>query len=152
MENDKSFAIIKPEGLEKRLEAEIEKRILHEGLTIDRRATLVMNNEQFEAVYGHTQYKVPHLYAPMKDYLTRYPIQVMEISGEGAIEKLLKIRGASNPKYAAAGTIRGDFAKDQEYEALGKLGIPSKNIFHAADSYKEAKVAIDIFFGGERNE
>jgi nucleoside-diphosphate kinase len=63
------------------------------------------------------------------------PIAVMVVSGENSIVKVREIMGATNPKEAAPGTIRADFASDIEH-----------NIVHGSDSPQSAAVEIPFFF------
>jgi len=148
---ESTFGMVKPEGLERHLVEEIEERIFATGLDIEEEESLVMSVEQFEMLYGHAKKSMtPAMYDKMKDYLTTNEVLVLKINGESAIEKLLKLRGSSNAKYAAPGTIRGDYARNQDYAELFKKGDIAKNVFHAADSADEAKRDLILFFGDYR--
>lgn len=146
---EKTFGMIKPEAIERNLIGEIEKRIYDIGLTIEEKKRIIITDEQFNVLYGHTQEKRPEIYEPLKEYMTNNTVEVLKISGLDAVKRLLTLRGSSNPKDALPGTIRGDYAKDQDYDELYKQGKPSLNVFHASDNKEEAKRVLDAFFGGE---
>jgi nucleoside-diphosphate kinase len=98
-------------------------------------------------MYGHLKHTLPEIYHPLREYLVGNQVIALKISGKAAIQRLLELRGASNPKDAAPGTIRGDYAKDQDYELLLAQGKPSLNLFHAASDRKEADSTLQSFFG-----
>jgi nucleoside-diphosphate kinase len=149
MGEEVSFGLIKPEGIERKLVEEIERRISDSGLEIVREKEVVMKEEQFELVYGHAKEKIPNTYDMMKEYMTSNTSKILEVRGENAVERLLKLRGASNARYAAAGTIRGDFARDQDYDVAYDQGKLALNVFHASDSADEAKIILKTFFNEE---
>lgn len=140
-----TFGLIKPEAFEMGLVQEIERRIENAGLKIVDKKVLVMDDPQFEAVYGKVKNDRPRMYELLKNYLRdpNHKVEVLEVEGEDAVRKLLELRGASNPKDALPGTIRGDFAKDQVY--LPDHSTLSKNVFHAADSIEEAEQMASAF-------
>jgi nucleoside-diphosphate kinase len=106
-----------------------------------------MSELQFELLYGHVKGKIPHLYPLMRNYLTGNQSMALVVGGEDAIKMLLEIRGASNAADSPPGTIRGDYAKDQDYGRLIREGKIALNVFHAADSEEEAAKDIAAFFG-----
>ena len=147
MSIEKTFGMIKPEGIERSLIGDIERRICDAALLIEDKKQIIMNGQQFIALYGHIEKTVPQLYEPMKDYMTTNMVEVLKISGEDAVKRLLAVRGSSNPKYALPGTIRGDYANDQDYDVLYKQCKPALNVFHASGSEEEAQRALEAFFG-----
>lgn len=144
---ERTFGMIKPEAIERGLVEEIERRIHDADLRIEDKKTVHMNEIQFESIYGHTKGKVPEIYSDLKEHLMKNPVYVLKISGCDAVNKLLRIRGSSNPAESLPGTIRGDYAKDQDYKKLLKLGKTAKNVFHASDSLEEARRDLHMFFG-----
>jgi nucleoside-diphosphate kinase len=144
---EQTFGMIKPEGIARKLEDSIESRIMGAGLQIAEKKKVIMSDYQFSLLYGHVEQKQPEIYKPMKDYLTANPVIVLRIAGEDAVRKVLELRGSSNPADALPGTIRGDYAKDQDYNQLPKQGKPALNVFHASGSLEEAKTMLKEFFG-----
>lgn len=141
---EKTFGMIKPEG--RQYASDIEARIYSCGLDILEIRELVLTGEQFEFVYGHCRERIPDVYDSMKSYMTSRPVAVICVSGEGAIEKLLELRGSSNAADAKPGTIRGDYAKDQDYRVLYAQKRFARNVFHAADASEAGKM-VQLFFG-----
>jgi len=141
---EKTFGMIKPEGMQ--YSSDIEDRIYSCGLEIIEIKELVLTGEQFELIYGHSRERIPDVYDSLKSYMTSRPVAVMCVSGEGAVEKLLELRGASNAVDAKPGTIRGDYAKDQDYTVLYVRKEFARNVFHAADA-SEAEKMVRLFFG-----
>jgi nucleoside-diphosphate kinase len=144
---ERTFGMIKPEGIARNLVDEIEKRITAAGLEITNKKRLTLSVGQYDVLYGHVRIKSPRIYEPMKAYLTSNPSIIMIVSGTDAVERLLEVRGSSDPNDALPGTIRGDFARDQGYQKMYEINRPSLNVFHAADSIEEAKRDLKEFFG-----
>jgi len=143
---EKTFGMIKPEGIQYR--TEIKRRILAAGLEIELETELVLTETQFEELYGHVKNNVPRVYQDFKLYMTSNPVVMFRINGEKAKEKLLELRGASNASEAKPGTIRGDYAHDQDYKTLYAQGQFAKNVFHAADVC-DAERMVNLFFKGK---
>lgn len=144
---EKTFGMIKPEGL--RYADDIEKRILSAGLKIEEKKETVLTENQFEKLYGYTKNKIPDIYEAMKNYLTSNAANLLLITGENAKYKLLKLRGSSNASEAERGTIRGDYAREQDYETLYAQKKFAKNVFHSAEP-SEADEMVDFFFRGKK--
>ena len=142
---EKTFGMIKPEGLQ--YADDIEARIIAANLEVEEQKEMTLTEEQFEIIYSHAKYSIPEVYAALKEYMTSNPVKILCVSGEMAREKLLQLRGCSNAADTQPGTIRGDYAADQDYQTLNSQGKFAKNIFHAADA-DDAEEMIDIFFGG----
>jgi nucleoside-diphosphate kinase len=130
-----TFGLVKPEAFYRGLVHEIERRIVDSGLSIVTKRVLVLDENQLYALYGHVKNKRPEMYELLKTQM-RKPVEVLIVEGDNAVERLLKIRGSSDPKDAAPGSIRGDFAKDYPYDS--KVAKLSLNLFHAADSVEDA--------------
>ncbi len=136
-----TVGIIKPEAIKKGLVEIITKRIEDSDLVIKSSLKKIITSYEFGIIYGHV--KEPEwLHNARKKYLTANESIFLKISGENAVVKLLNIRGSSNPRYAFPGTIRGDFAKDQNYIELRKQRKIALNFFHACDTEKEAYALI----------
>ena len=140
-----TFGMIKPEGIKYR--EDIEERI-RRILEIEEEREVTLTDEQFERLYDHARPAIPNTYGAMKEYMLSSPVIILRVTGEDAIRKLLELRGCSNAADAMPGTIRGDYAKDQDYRVLYGQGKFAMNVFHAADA-EDAQVMVDIFFGSK---
>lgn len=130
---ERTLSIIKPDGVKKNLIGEIISRFEKKGLRIAALKKIALSKEEAKAFY--IVHKERPFYESLTDFMSEGPIVVMVIEGEGAIAKVREIMGATNPKEAAAGTIRADFATDIE-----------RNIVHGSDSPKSASYEIPFFF------
>jgi nucleoside-diphosphate kinase len=130
---EKTLSIIKPDGVQRNLIGEVIKRFEQKGLRIKAIKKLHLSKERAKGFY------VVHRERPFYDSLTTFmsegPIVVMVIEGERAISLVRDAMGATNPKEAAKGTIRADFASDIEH-----------NIVHGSDSPESAAYEIPFFF------
>jgi nucleoside-diphosphate kinase len=138
-----TFGIIKPEAIERGLVKEIEKRIAGAGLRITSSRPALITEQEFELIYGKVD-EPAWLHSARREYLTSKEVLLLKIEGDQAVKTLLAIRGYSNP-IAAPGTIRGDFARDQDYAELRAQKKIALNMFHACDTEKEAQGLIDYF-------
>jgi len=130
-----TFIMIKPDAVARGLIAPIISRFEAAGLCIDRLELGVVTREQAEANYAEHEGKP--FYESLISYITSGPVVKMVLSGPEAVLVCRKLMGATNPRDAAPGTIRGDFGLTLE-----------ANIVHGSDSPESAKREIDIFFGG----
>jgi nucleoside-diphosphate kinase len=128
-----TLSIVKPDGVKKNVIGEVIKRFEQKGLRIAALKMLKMSMEDAKGFY------IVHKERPFYDSLTAFmsegPVVVMVIEGENAIVKVRDAMGATNPKDAAPGTIRADFASDIEH-----------NIVHGSDSKESASYEIPYFF------
>jgi nucleoside-diphosphate kinase len=119
--------------VKKNLIGEVIKRFEQPGLRIAAMRMLRMSIDDAKGFY------IIHKERPFYDSLTSFmsegPVVVMVVEGENAINKVRQIMGATNPKDAAPGTIRADFASDIEH-----------NIVHGSDSKESAAFEIPFFF------
>lgn len=138
-----TFGLIKPEGVH--LKKEILEKIISSGLTIAEIRELILTQTQFEKIYSSAKQKIPQVYDAMRDYMTSNQVILLRVSGKDAPARLLKLRGASNPCESKPGTIRGDYAKDQDYKILYEKREFAKNVFHAAEP-SEANEMVEFFF------
>lgn len=138
---EQTFGMIKPEGMP--YHEDIISRIHSQGLRIRDSQKIILSDKDCDKLYGHVKSNYPEKYTQMREYLTSRPSVVLRITGVKAADKLLDIRGHSNAALANPGTIRGDYAKDQDYTTLKTF---AKNVFHASDK-DEADTMIKHFFG-----
>jgi nucleoside-diphosphate kinase len=130
---ERTLSIVKPDGVKKNVVGEVIKRFEQIGLRIAALKMLRMSRDDAKGFY------IVHKERPFYDSLTGFmsegPIVVMVVEGENAISKVREAMGATNPKDAAPGTIRADFASDIEH-----------NIVHGSDSKESAAYEIPYFF------
>jgi len=129
----KTYTMIKPDGVRNRHIGEIVNRFERAGLTIEAMKLDVVTIEQAKANYAEHEGKP--FYDGLIEYITSGPVVKMVVSGEGAVAKVRTLMGATNPADAAPGTIRGDFGL-----------IMDENVIHGSDSPESAAREIGIFF------
>lgn len=136
MSRERTLSIIKPDGVAKNLIGECLGRFEKAGLKIAATRMLHLSKKQAEEFYAVHRGKP--FYEPLVSYMTSGPVVVSALEGENAIQKNREIMGATDPKKAAPGTIRRDFASSIE-----------SNVVHGSDGPETAKVEIAFFFKPE---
>ena len=129
----KTYTMIKPDGVRNGHVGAIIKRFERAGLKIERLEMGMVSQEQAAANYA--EHKDKPFYEGLVAYITSGPVVKMVLSGEGAVAKVRTLMGATNPADAAPGTIRGDFGL-----------IMDENVIHGSDSEASAEREIGIFF------
>ena len=129
----KTYTMIKPDGVRNGHIGEIIARFERAGLKIEAMKLDVVTDEQAKANYAEHEGKP--FYAGLIEYITSGPVVKMVVSGEGAVAKVRTLMGPTNPADAAPGTIRGDFGL-----------IMDENVIHGSDSTESAAREIAIFF------
>ena len=130
---ERTLSIIKPDAVERELEAKIKKILLDNKLNIVDSKKIQISKEEAEEFYKIHQAKP--FYNELCSYLSSGPIIVMILEGENAISENRKIMGSTDPKKAEEGTIRKSYG----------ISI-DKNSVHGSDSKENAKTEIDFFF------
>jgi nucleoside-diphosphate kinase len=130
---ERTLSIIKPDGVEENLIGEVIRRFEKGGLSIVAARMLRLTKQQAEGFYA--VHRERPFYADLVRYMTSGPVVVQVLEGQDAIKKNRDIMGATNPKNAAPGTIRADFAKSIE-----------ENVVHGSDGPDTAAVEIAYFF------
>jgi len=130
---EKTLSIVKPDGTGKNVIGEVIKRFEQGGLRIT--ALKMLRLSQHDAKRFYIVHKERPFYGSLTSFMSEGPIVVMVIEGERAISRVREIMGATNPKEAAPGTIRSDFATSIEH-----------NIVHGSDSKESAAYEIPFFF------
>jgi len=137
---EKTFFMVKPDGISRGLEDKIFSRVKKAGLKVEVERKLTLTEEQAAALYK------PHLekkfYSGLIKFITSGPVLASIVSGENAITRLREIMGATDPLAACPGTIRGDL---REEVVVNKDGI-IKNLVHGSDSLESAGREVVIFF------
>jgi nucleoside-diphosphate kinase len=128
--------MLKPDAVANRHIGEIITRIERVGLTIERLEMGMISSSQAAANYAEHEGKP--FYAGLIDYITSGPVVKMLVSGPDAVAVVRKLMGATNPREAAPGTIRGDFGL-----------VMDANVVHGSDSPASAEREIGIFFPAE---
>ncbi len=134
---ERTLSIIKPDAVARNLIGEIDARFEKNGLTIVAAKMLHMTAEQAGGFYAEHEGKP--FFGDLVSYMTSGPVVVQVLEGENAIARNRELMGATNPKDAAPGTIRADFAESLEANAV-----------HGSDSPASAEREIAFFF--ERGE
>lgn len=132
--SQKTYCMIKPDAVARGLVGRIVSRFEEVGLTVERMELGVVTPEQAAANYAEHEGKP--FYDGLVAYITSGPVVKMVLSGPEAVVVVRKLMGATNPKDAAPGTIRGDFGLTLD-----------ANIVHGSDSPESAEREIAIFFG-----
>ncbi|MDR3222657.1 MAG: nucleoside-diphosphate kinase [Methanobrevibacter sp.] len=130
---EKSFVMLKPDAVSRRLIGKILSRFEEKGLKIVAIKLLQISEDLAKNHYGEHEGKP--FFSDLVSYIISAPSLAMVIEGDDVISVIRKIVGATNPKEADLGTIRGAYAMDT-----------GRNIIHASDSPKSAEREIDLFF------
>ena len=131
--DQKTYCMIKPDAVARGLVGRLVARFEEVGLTVERMELGMVTAEQAAANYAEHEGKP--FYAGLVEYITSGPVVKMVLSGPDAVPVVRKLMGATNPKDAAPGTIRGDFGLTLD-----------ANIVHGSDSPESAEREIAIFF------
>jgi nucleoside-diphosphate kinase len=130
---DRTFVMVKPDGVQRGLVGEIVSRLEEKGLKL-----VAARFEILSEARVTDQYK-EHLAKPffpsLKQYIMGGPVFLMVWEGRNVVGIVRKVIGATNPQEAAPGTIRGDYGID-----IGR------NVIHASDSQESATREIGIHF------
>ena len=130
----KTYTMIKPDGVRNGHIGEIVNRFERAGLTIEQMRLEMVTPEQAKANYAEHEGKP--FYEGLIAYVTSGPVVKMVVSGEGAVSKVRSLMGSTNPAEAAPGTIRGDFGLSMD-----------ENVIHGSDSTESAERETGVFFG-----
>jgi nucleoside-diphosphate kinase len=134
MGHEHTFIMVKPDGVERGLVGEVISRLEDKGLRLQQIRALRVDEDLARRHYAeHTE---KPFFAGLLEFITSGPVVAMEWSGESAIDAARALMGATDPKEAAPGTIRGDLA----------LEI-TRNIVHGSDGPESAQRELVIFFG-----
>ena len=130
---DRTFGIIKPDGVSRNLIGSVIKRLEDEGLKIVAMKMIRMTKAQAKGFYKVHEAKP--FYESVTDFMSSGPCVVMVLEGDDVISRYRAIMGATNYKEAQEGTIRRTYATDIE-----------KNVVHGSDSRETADFEIGYFF------
>lgn len=131
---EKTFVMIKPDGVARGLIGRIVNRFEEKGFVIVQAQLLYLSAEQAGVHYAHLNTKP--FFGELVDYITSGPVFAMILEGHEAVQNARTLIGFTNPIEAQAGTIRGDYAL-----------IVDSNVIHGSDSVENAEIEIQRFFG-----
>ena len=130
---DKTFLILKPDAVKRKLTGEIITRIERKNLSITKMEMRVLDHETLEEHY--VEHKGKPFFEGMVDFMASGPVVILQVEGREAQKVMRTLIGTTYPAGAEPGTIRGD------------LGIEfSENLIHGSDSPESAEREIGIFF------
>ena len=133
---EKSFIMIKPDGVQRGLVGDIIGKFERKGFTLVGLKQMSVSRELAESHYA--VHKERPFFKGLVDYIISAPVVAMVWEGEGVIASARKLIGATNPLESEPGTIRGDF------------GITiGRNIIHGSDAPETAASEIKLWFGEE---
>lgn len=130
---ERTLSIIKPDAVAKNVVGKILDRFESNGLRIAATKKIHLSKPDAKAFYAvHAERP---FYGELVDFMVSGPVVVSVLEGEDAMAKNRDLMGATNPKEAAVGTIRADFADSIDANAV-----------HGSDSLENAAIEIDFFF------
>ena len=134
---ERTLALIKPDGVERKLVGEIIGRIERKGLTI---AALELKNVSDEVARAHyAEHEGKPFFPSLLEFITSGPVVAAIVEGPRAVAAFRQLAGATDPvEKAAPGTIRGDLALTTQ-----------DNLVHGSDSPESAAREIELWFPGE---
>ena len=131
---ERTLSIIKPDAVAKNVIGKIYSRFESNGLKIVAAKMKHLTREEAEGFYA--VHKERPFFADLVKFMTSGPVMVQVLEGENAVAKNRGLMGATNPKEAAPGTIRADFASSIDANAV-----------HGSDSLANAAIEVAYFFG-----
>ncbi len=130
---ERTLSIIKPDAVAKNVIGEIYSRFEKSGLKIAAAKMKQLSRKEAEGFYA--VHRERPFFAALVEFMISGPVMIQVLEGEGAVLKNRELMGATNPKEAAAGTIRADFADSIDANAV-----------HGSDAVDTAAVEIAYFF------
>jgi nucleoside-diphosphate kinase len=130
---ERTLSIIKPDAVAKNVIGQIYTRFEQAGLRIVAARMKRLSRADAEGFYA--VHRERPFFGDLVDFMTSGPVMIQVLQGEGAIQKNRDLMGATDPKKAAKGTIRADFAQSIDANAV-----------HGSDSAETAAVEIAYFF------
>ena len=130
---ERTFSMIKPDATRRNLTGKIVAKFEEGGLRVVASKRVRITREQAEGFYA--VHRERPFFGELVDFMCSGPVVVQVLEGENAIARNREIMGATDPKKAAAGTVRAEFA-----ESIGE------NSVHGSDAQETAAVEINYFF------
>ena len=136
MQKEQTFAMIKPDAVQRGFIGEIINRFEKKGIKIVAMKLIAVDRKQAEKHYAVHIGKP--FFEPTVKYITSSPVVAMVLEGVNVIEMVRGMTGATDPQKAAMGTIRGDYGQ-----------FIGRNIIHASDGKETASFEINLWFSPE---
>jgi len=136
MQKERTFAMIKPDAVQRGFVGEILCRFEKKGIKIVAMKLVAVDRKLAEKHYGI--HKGKPFFEPTVNYITSSPVVAMVLEGVNVIEMVRAMTGATDPQKAAMGTIRGDYGQ-----------FIGRNIIHASDGKDTAQFEISLWFSPE---
>lgn len=133
---ERTLSIIKPDAVSKNVIGEIMSRFESNGLQVIGAKMMQLSKEQAQEFYA--VHKERPFFGDLVSFMISGPVMVLALEGENAVMLNRDLMGATNPKEAAPGTIRADFADSIDANAV-----------HGSDSLENAKLEIQFFFNND---
>jgi nucleoside-diphosphate kinase len=133
---ERTLVLIKPDAIERGLAGEILSRIERRGLSL--RAAKLLRVDRALADEHYAEHREKPFFGELVEFITSAPTLALVVEGESAIGVVRTTMGATNPRDAAPGTIRGDLA----------LAMPD-NLVHGSDSPESAEREISLWFSAD---
>jgi nucleoside-diphosphate kinase len=132
---ERTLSIIKPDAVAKNVIGQIYSRFEQAGLKIVAARMMHLSRAEAEAFYA--VHRERPFFKDLVDFMTSGPVMVQVLEGESAISKNRDLMGATDPRKAAPGTIRADFADSIDANAV-----------HGSDAAETAQAEVAFFFPG----
>ena len=130
----KTFFMIKPDGVQRKLIGQIISRVESKGFNITKIKMMTISKELAEEHYG--EHKDKPFFDDLVSFITSGPVVAMQVEGEDVVLQIRNIMGATNPSESNPGSIRGDLATELD-----------RNVVHGSDSDESAERELSLFFG-----
>jgi nucleoside-diphosphate kinase len=130
---ERTLVLIKPDAVRRGLVGEVIGRFERKRLAIE--AMVLRRMDPALADQHYAEHLDKAFYPPLKEFMTGGALVAMIVSGDGAVEVVRALTGATDGRKAAAGTIRGDLSLSNR-----------ENLVHASDSTESAKREIALWF------
>lgn len=132
---ERTYVMLKPDGVRKQLLDEIIHRIENIGLSVSNVKEMYLDEEIIREHYAHLVDKP--FYPTLELFMMSGPVMAMIVEGENAVSRVRNLMGATDSKDALPGTIRGDY---------GDKTCCTYNIIHGSDSLENAEIEINRFY------
>ena len=133
MQKERTFVMVKPDGVQRGFVGEIITRFEKKGIKIVAMKLVSVSKELAEKHYG--VHKGKPFFKPTVQYITSSPVVAMVLEGNNVINMVRSMTGKTNPQDASPGTIRGDYGQ-----------FIGRNIIHASDGLETANFEISLWF------
>lgn len=133
MAHERTFVMVKPDGVRRGLVGEVLGRLERRGFTLEKLAMVEVDEELARRHYA--EHVERPFFPELLAFITSGPVVAMQVAGESAVSVVRSMMGTTNPVEAAPGTIRGDLAL-----------VITENIVHGSDSVVSADRELGIWF------